>query len=342
MQDFRKHPVIPFRLNPKDSVEEMLEKLGDCSFQGRNLSRALDIWDAMLDDDCLIFFGLSGAMSAAGMNLLVSQLIERRFIDCLVSTGANIFHDLHEARGFNHWKWHPHSDDNRLKEENLDRIYDTLVSEDEFRKTDLWLEELAYDLYPGRPMTTREFLYVLGNKLNKAGIDNSIVSVASRHNVPIYIPAIADSSIGIALAAVKYEPDDYFKFDVIGDVYETSFLSENAPKSGVVYIGGGTPKNFIQQSEVVYGAGLDRETDGHAYAIQITTDAPHWGGLSGCTFSEAKSWGKIAHKANTVTVFSDATISLPVLTTALAARREEKKRRFIPEFEMGQRIKFRS
>jgi deoxyhypusine synthase len=342
MQDFRKNPIKPFNIDPKDSVFDVLKKLGHCSFQGRNLSRALNIWNSMLEDECLIFLGLSGAMSAAGMRVIIRQLIEKRYIDCLVSTGANIFHDLHEALGFHHWKWHPHGDDIQLKEAELDRIYDTLVSEDEFRKTDKWLEETAYDLYPGRPMTTREFLFALGKKLNEDGINNSIISAAARNNVPIYIPAVADSSIGIALAAIKYEPDNYFKFDVIGDVYETSLLAENAPKTGVIYIGGGTPKNFIQQSEVVYSAGQSVNNDGHNYAIQITTDAPHWGGLSGCTFSEAKSWGKIASEANTVTVFSDATISLPILATALASHREGKKRKYIPDFDMARRIKFLS
>jgi len=339
MESYKDNPVNPFIIDPDDSVADVLKKMGDCSFQGRNLSQALDIWDRMLDDNCTIFFGLSGAMSAAGMRLLVKYLIDNRFIDCLVSTGANIFHDIHEARGFHHWKWHPDSDDSKLKELQLDRVYDTLLSEDEFRLTDDWLEKLAYSFNPKRPLTTREFLYMLGEKMNSQGLTNCMVAAAYRQKAPIYIPAIADSSIGIALAAKRYEPDDYFKFDIVGDVYETSYITENSIKTGVIYIGGGTPKNFIQQSEVVYH---DIENDGHAYAVQITTDAPHWGGLSGCTFSEAKSWGKIAAEANTVSVFSDATISLPILVTALASKRKNKKREYIPRFEMGSRIKMLS
>jgi deoxyhypusine synthase len=339
MENYKKNPIIPFKVNPDDSVVDVLEKMGDCSFQGRNLSSALDIWDKMLSDTCTIFFGLSGAMTAAGMRLLVTYLIDNRFIDCLVSTGANIFHDIHEAKGFHHWKCHPDSDDLKLKDLHLDRVYDTLLSEDEFRVTDNWLEKLAYNFNPNQPLTSREFLYMLGEKMSHEGIEDCIVAAAYRQKVPIYIPALADSSIGIALAAKKYEPNDYFKFDIIGDVYESSYIVENSPKSGVIYIGGGAPKNFIQQSKVVYSAGHDVENDGHTYAIQITTDAPHWGGLSGCTFSEAKSWGKIARQANTVTVFSDATISLPILVNALAARRKNKKREFIPQFKMGIRIK---
>ena len=339
MEEFRDNPVKPFIVNPDDSPVDILKKMGDCSFQGRNLAYALEIWDKMLDDQCTVFFGLSGAMSAAGMRLLVTYLIDNRFIDCLVSTGANIFHDIHEARGFHHWKWHPESDDSQLKEHNLDRVYDTLLSDDEFRDTDKWLEEFAYKLKPDKPITTREFSYLVGKEMQNSGLTDCILSAAYRQKVPVYVPALADSSIGIALAAQKYEPGDYFKFDIIGDVYETSYITENSPKTGVIYIGGGTPKNFIQQSEVVYGAGHDVENDGHSYAIQITTDAPHWGGLSGCTFSEAKSWGKIAREANTVSVFSDATISLPILVTALAAGRKNKKRKYIPRFEMGLRIK---
>jgi deoxyhypusine synthase len=340
MDEFKKHPVIPFKVSPDDSILDVLEKMGDCSFQGRNLSIALDIWDNMLDDDrCLIFFGLAGAMSAAGMRLLVIYLIENRYIDCLVSTGANIFHDIHEARGFHHWKWHPEADDSQLKKKNLDRVYDTLLSEDELRTTDNWLDKLSYNINHGRPITTREYLNILGEKMNSEGVTDCIVSAAYRQNIPIYIPAIADSSIGISLANKKYEPDNYFKFDVIGDIYESSYITENSPRSGVIYVGGGSPKNFIQQSEVVYTRGPETGNQGHYYAIQITTDVPHWGGLSGCTFSEAKSWGKIAKEATTVAVFSDATISLPILISALAAKRKNKKRRYIPKFEMGPRIK---
>jgi deoxyhypusine synthase len=339
MDEFKKHPVIPFEVNSNDSVTDVLKKMGDCSFQGRNLSTALDIWDKMLDDRCTIFFGLSGAMTAAGMRLIVIYLIENRFIDCLVSTGANIFHDIHEAHGFHHWKWRPDANDLQLKESSLDRVYDTLLSENELRLTDNWLDKLSYNFNTGRSITSREYLNRLGEKMNADGITGCIVAAAYRQNIPIYIPSIADSSIAISLANKKYEPDNYFKFDVIGDVYESSYIAENSPKSAVIYIGGGSPKNFIQQSEVVYVKGAESKSHGHQYAIQITTDAPHWGGLSGCTFSEAKSWGKIAKEATTITVFSDATISLPILVSALAQRRKKKKRKYIPKFEMGSRIK---
>ena len=339
MDEFKKHRVIPFKVNSNDSVIDILKKMGDCSFQGRNLSMALDIWNKMLDDRCTIFFGLSGAMTAAGMRLIIIYLIENRFIDCLVSTGANIFHDLHEAHGFCHWKWRPDTNDSQLKESGLDRIYDTLLAENELRFTDNWLDKLSYDINTGRPITSREYLNRLGEKMNMEGLANCIVAAAYRQNIPIYVPSIADSSIGISLANKKYEPDNYFKFDVIGDIYESSYITQNSPKSAVIYVGGGSPKNFIQQSEVVYVKTPEAENQGHQYAIQITTDAPHWGGLSGCTFSEAKSWGKIAKEATAVTVFSDATISLPILVSALTQRRKNKKRDYIPKFEMGPRIK---
>lgn len=130
MNEYKCHPIRPFKVNANDTVTDILKKMHDCSFQGRNLAKALSIWERMLDDRCTVFLGLSGAMSAAGMRLLVTFLIDNRYIDCLVSTGANIFHDIHEARGFNHWKCDPRIDDGKLKDQNLDRIYDTLVSED--------------------------------------------------------------------------------------------------------------------------------------------------------------------------------------------------------------------
>ena len=140
----------------------------------------------------------------------------------------------------------------------------------------------------------------------------------------MYCPAIGDSSIGIGLA-IKPEEDNFI-FDVIGDVKETALIAANANKTGVIYIGGGTPKNFIQQTSVT-AAVMGKDVSGHEYAVQITTDAPHWGGLSGCTFEEAQSWGKIAKKAKMVTVHCDSTIALPIIVTALAKKVKGLKRK---------------
>jgi deoxyhypusine synthase len=284
------------------------------SFQGRNLGTAADVWRQMLGDDCTIWLGLSGALSAGGMRRIVTYLIQNRFIDVLVSTGANLFHDVYESLGRVHYIGSPHEDDVKLREERMDRVYDTYADEMEFRWLDRYILDWSFEHFDTNDKyTTREYFHDLGKHV--AGVDHEegIVSAAYKAGVPIFCPAIADSSYGIALADFTDERK-CFTFDVIRDVEETALIHSQSPETGVVYFGGGTPKNFIQQSSVVF----DMYERGHKYAIQFTADAPHWGGLSGCTFAEAQSWGKIQPRARMVTVHVDATIALPIVATALA------------------------
>ena len=155
--------------------------------------------------------------------------------------------------------------------------------------------------------------------------------------MPVYCPAIGDSSIGIGIACDRYMGGNTLMFDVIGDVIETSCLTKVAPHTGVVYFGGGTPKNFIQQTEVT-GMIADFGVTGHKYAIQLVTDMPQWGGLSGCTFEEAQSWGKIATDASMVTCHVDSTIAMPLLVSALLEQKKLVAARRHPRFKMGRTL----
>lgn len=322
--------VRPVTVNTKSTVSDLLRRMGDTAFQGRNLGNAVDVWEEMLKTDTTVFFGLAGAMVPAGMREVLVYLIKNRYMDCLVSTGANLFHDVHETLGRRHYQGSCRMDDNELREHGIDRIYDVFAVEEEFNDADRYIYEFAGRL-PKRPHTTREFLYLLGKGLSKGAKKDGMVTAAYKSGVHIYCPAVADSSIGIALA-LKNGPD-HFVFDLIGDVKETADIAAARKNTGVVYIGGGTPKNFIQQTEVT--AALQcRKVEGHRYAVQITADAPHWGGLSGCTFEEAQSWGKIAKKSMHVTVNSDATIALPIIATALAQRMKGFKRK-PPKLDIG-------
>ncbi len=323
---FLKKPVRPVKVRPGISVNELVTAMGSTAFQGKNLSCAVDVWEEMIRGRATIFFGVAGAMIPAGMRETVVYLIKNRFIDCLVSTGANLFHDIHETLGKYHWQGSCHMNDTELKDAGIDRIYDVFAVEEEFNDADRYIYEFGEKLMreENRPYTTREFLERIGRDLSKRSKIDGIVSAAFKAGVPVYCPAVADSSIGISLA-LKNGPD-HFIFDVIGDVKETAELAARAKETGVVYVGGGTPKNFIQQTEVT--ATLQcKNVEGHKYAVQITADAPHWGGLSGCTFEEAQSWGKIAKKASHVTVSADATIALPLVVNALATRLKGFKRR---------------
>jgi len=331
------YPVKPFLVTGNKDIQVLLEDMEKISFQGRTLGRAFRVWKEMLEDKTFIFFGLAGAMVPAGMRKVVSYLIEKRLIDCIVSTGANLFHDCHESLGRFHYRASPYMDDAKLKKTGMDRIYDTLASEEEFQLTDKFIQQFAKTLDMNYTYTTREFLYLLGEYLYKNGKEQGILTSAYQSKVPIYCPAIGDSSIGIALAA-NHIP---VKFDLVKDVEETAYLAGKAGKTGVIYIGGGTPKNFIQQTQVTLSV-TGNPGEGHFYAIQIITDAPHWGGLSGCTLEEAISWGKISLKAKKVSVYCDATIALPILTEGLATAIEKGlTRSWIPEFEMKKEIKLK-
>jgi deoxyhypusine synthase len=218
------------------------------AFQARNLSTAFDVWGSMLKGRTTIFFGMAGAMVPAGMRNVIVYLIQNRLIDCLVSTGANLFHDIHETVGRYHYQGSQFADDEVLQKEGVDRIYDVFASEPEFRSLDDYIMAFAETLDLNRSYTTREFLFLLGQKLSKESDRDGIVSSAYKAGVPIYCPAIGDSSIGIGLAART--KGKKFMFDIVADVQETAILTLKADDTGVIYIGGGTPKNFIQQMEV--------------------------------------------------------------------------------------------
>lgn len=343
-QKILRTPTRPFKVDPKKNLDQLLKDMEYISFQGRNLARALDVWKQMLKGKTTIFLGFSGALIPAGFREIIAYLIKNRFIDCLVSTGANLFHDIHETLGYYHFIGDPQVSDTELKDKGIDRIYDTFASEAEFRKTDDWVSDLfLFTLEPDKAYTTREFFYLLGKELSKISKIDGILTQAYKSKVPIYCPAVADSSIGISIATYNRKFKKNFLFDVITDVNEIADIVLNSISTGVIYVGGGVPKNFIQQAEVTASFFLGDKELGHKYAIQITTDAPYWGGLSGCTFQEAQSWGKIHKKAKMITVHSDATIAFPFLVTALAkGAKDLAKKRKRPRFELeGGKLGFR-
>ena len=294
----------------------------------------------MLAGECTIMMGMSGAMVPAGMRRLVVRMIEHRLIDCLVSTGANFFHDLHETKGNFHYQGSANMDDVELAENLVDRMYDVLADEEKFRQHDLWIGRFSASLDQSRPYTTREFLNLLGRELSKKAKEDGILTAAAKAGIPLYCPAVADSSIGIGIGVSRYTTGNQFNFDVVGDVVETARIAAESKATGVIYFGGGTPKNFVQQTEVtaiVMNAGVT----GHKYALQVVTDSPHWGGLSGCTFEEAQSWGKISKDASMVTCHCDSTIAMPILVSALLEQKKLIKNRKRPKFEMGRELKIK-
>lgn len=318
-------PTRPPKVRNRN-ISNLLKAMRDTAFQGRNLGEATEIWTRMLEEDrILIIMGLSGAMVPAGMGRIISYLLKKRYVDCLVSTGANIFHDLYEALGGKHYKGSHLVEDGDLYRHGIDRMHDVFAPEDGFRGVDRFIADSAKKLRGDKSYSSREIIHFLGKEVAEAGgREDSIVVTAYKEEVPIFVPALGDSSIGIALVLARSNGIKVVA-DQLRDVEELSRLVGEAGKTGVIYIGGGVPKNFIQQTEVVLSI-LGSEPGGHDYAIQFTTDSPHFGGLSGCTFEEGVSWGKISTSAKKVQVFVDATIALPMVSHALAERCRWKNR----------------
>ena len=198
-EELLSHPTRPFTVGNDSSAAAVLDGMEGTAFQGRQLGQAFQAWKQMLSDRCTILMGMSGAMVPAGMRRLVVYMIQNRLIDCLVSTGANFFHDIHESLGYYHYQGSPSIDDVALAENLVDRMYDVLADEAKFREHDLWIGHFAAALDQSRPYTTREFLYLLGCELTKRAKEDGIVSSAAKAGVPLFCPAIGDSSIGIEI-----------------------------------------------------------------------------------------------------------------------------------------------
>jgi deoxyhypusine synthase len=331
---FLRKPVEPFVVEAGLSADALVERMERISFQGRNLGTARRIWERMLASDAVIFLGTAGALSAGGMRLILAHLIEHRYLDCLVSTGANLYHDLHETRGRKHYIGSAIVDDAALAAERIDRVYDTFASEDDFCKNDEWIAAFVLKL-ERRPYTTREFLYRLGEYLWQETGNNGILTAAYRANVPIFCPAIADSSIGMGLSQARHRDPTAGYIDVIGDIIESANIVIRRLSTASIVLGGGTPKNFINQASV-QAEFYDDRVGGHKFAIQIVTDVPHFGGASGSTLEEAQSWGKLSIESEKVTVHADVTLALPLLVTALeTTARDAAARRKYPEFSLA-------
>jgi deoxyhypusine synthase len=317
-------PIKPFDAFAVLSVSDTLKAFSQTSFQSRSLAHCFQVLMAMMKDPerPTVFMGLAGAMVPAGMRKVLKDFMELHVVDVLVSTGANLSHDLLEALGFHHYIPKKSLPDKELLRLGIDRIYDTYVYESHFMEADKFVMEFAEELEP-RSYSTREFLGLLGRTLKDP---DSILATAAKEGIPIFCPAINDSSIGMALAALRQRQEEMGKkpliLDPLKDNLEILEIKLKSPRTGAIYVGGGVPKNYIQQLKIAASI-IGKEVPGHDYAIQITTDDPKWGGLSGCTFEEAVSWGKISLGARYATVYLDATIGLPLLLRGLIELKEE-------------------
>ncbi len=307
--DMIKHNVVPL----VDAMKHM-------AFSARDLARAADILDRMVKDpDCGIILCLAGSLISAGLKKIFVDAIRCNMVDAIVSTGANIVdQDFFEALGFKHYfgaeRLRAGMDDAELRDLQIDRIYDTLIDEDELRICDDATRQIADDLEP-RPTSSREFIRGMGAYLEQHGCKtpDSIVYEAFKRDLPIFCPAFSDCSAGFGLVAHQHARGDQPKLtlDSAKDFYELTQLKIHNPTTGLLMIGGGVPKNFAQDI-VVAADVLGHEAPMHKYAIQITVADTRDGALSGSTLKEASSWGKV-DLAYEQMVFSEATIAVPLV-----------------------------
>ncbi|MBU4077750.1 MAG: deoxyhypusine synthase [Euryarchaeota archaeon] len=301
-------PIRHVKITRDMTVKQLVNSLSGAAFGAGRLSEAVDIYREMVsDNECTKFFGLAGAMVPAGMRQVVSDMIRDGDIDILVTTGANLVHDIIESLGLHHYKGTDTVDDVELKQCSINRIYDVFLPEEHFAKLEEKLQPIFREL-PDK-LSISEFLSHIGSKLDD---DNSILKSAYDMDIPVYCPAIQDSIIG--LQAWLYRQTNPLNVDVFADMKGLIDRCYEAKRAGVFIVGGGVPKNFILQSMLVTPKSFD-------YAIQLTTDRPESGGLSGATLDEARSWGKVGESARSVTVYSDATITLPIIVAATKSGR---------------------
>jgi deoxyhypusine synthase len=292
----------------------LVDAMKGTAFQARNMARAAEIYHLMLSDKkCGVILCLAGSLISAGLKKIVIDMIENNMVDAIVSTGANIVdQDFFEGLGFKHYQGSPLLEDTELQALAIDRIYDTLIDEDDLRICDNTIAEIANSL-PAGAYSSREFIQEMGRYLAEHGKNkDSIVLRAFERHVPIFVPAFSDCSAGFGLVMHQVQnPTKHVSIDSVKDFRELTQLKIAAKDTGLLMVGGGVPKNFAQDV-VVAAELLGAEVPLHKYAVQITVADERDGGLSGSTLREACSWGKVS-VVHEQMVFCEATIALPMI-----------------------------
>ncbi len=325
-EDYLIRKISPFDTNKIKNIDDLLKSLKLCGFQGKNLGIAADILYQMFkDESCLTILTLSGAMVPAGMGYLICELIEHNLIDVIISTGANITHDFIDVfLNGGHYQGREDVDDGDLFKHRINRMYDIFLPEDNYDIAEKELLRILLNKFPNKKfeITPSEFFKIIGKEIKT----RSILSSAANYDIPIFVPAISDSEF--ALDLVKFTDIKGFDIDfrVLKDVKNFAEIIKKADSSGTFIIGGGVPRNWAQQI-FPYIENIERLTRanyefGYKYAVRIHTAIEKDGGLSGCTLSENKSWGKYTIDARYISVWCDATIALPILITGVLQRLE--------------------
>jgi deoxyhypusine synthase len=315
---FDHDPIGHANISAGMSVTELVAEYGNAGIGAANVSEAIDVTAAAFSrDETTVFLGLAGAMVPAGMRAIVSDLIREGHIDALVTTGANLTHDAIEAiGGKHHHGTHDHPDygerefDEQLRDEGVDRIYNVYLPQEYFTLFEEHLRAEVFDAIGEEVVSIAAFTTELGranaevNEREEIDEDAGIAAAAYEKDVPIHVPAIQDSVLG--LQAWLRSQVSGFSLDALADMSPLNDLAYEADSTAAIVVGGGVPKNYVLQTMLVTPGAYD-------YAVQLTMDPPQTGGLSGATLDEARSWGKLKKDARNVSVYADATITLPLV-----------------------------
>ena len=324
---FLDKPVEHIDITSFDS-RKIIESMNKMSFTSRDTAKASSIFNEMLSDkNCTTFLTLAGSTSAAGCMKIYSDMIKYKMIDVIVATGASIIDmDFFEALGFRHYQGSQFQDDTQLRENYIDRIYDTYIDEEELQACDKIICDIA-DSLETRPYTSREFIKEIGKYLKtNAKKKGSLIETAYDNNVPIFCPAFTDSSAGFGLVMHQEKnPKNCLTIDSIREFRELTEIKIKSKSSGLFMVGGGVPKNFVQDT-VVCAELLGKEVDMHKYAVQITVADTRDGACSSSTLKEASSWGKVDVSKEQM-VFAEATSVLPLIASDAYHRKHWEQRK---------------
>lgn len=322
--DNNRHSFSGNKIDPPEifadmTVSELIDLFGKTGYNARRLAEAAEIMIKMIESDATICLTIAGAMTPIGFGKIISTMIENGFIDWIVTTGANAYHDLHFAYDLPVRQGHFDVDDDILFSKQIVRIYDVYIKENgTLQAQDLIIQKDIQDIYQKNKNieigSTSDLSYFIGKAASEKSkySEKSFMVSAFKSDVPVYIPALSDSSIGLNMLPLIL--NEKISINVIQDIAESAAILWKSDKSGGIELGGGVPKNFFQQTGPALYQILKIKEGGHDFIVQLTDARPDTGGLSGATLQEGKSWGKIktSHRGNVV-VYGDSSVYFPIL-----------------------------
>jgi deoxyhypusine synthase len=338
--DDKLHPTSPVDLSTVSSVSDLVSAYGDAAIGARQVSHAADILQAMVEDeDCFVVLTVSGAMTVAKMGLVLCDMIDAGMVQAVVSTGALMAHGFVESAGKVHFKYDPSMKDEDLFERGYNRVYDSLELEQNLDDVEHIIQHVLSHGEEGQLWSSERFNHMLGEYLDQEDAGRGILRSAWRNRVPVYVPAFTDSEMGLDFAIFNHRrtqkglPREVF--DPFVDLEDYTWRVDKAKRIGIFTIGGGVPRNWAQQvgpylDILQKRAGVGKGLMRFHYGVRICPEPVHWGGLSGCTYSEGVSWGKFvppAEGGRYAEVYADATIVWPLVVKAVLERMPAAARR---------------